>query len=102
MYLQLFVSDKSYIVVYPIEKRLDFPDALHQFYKEVGVPIALVFNPAREQTSKAVCKFYNQVRTTFPILEESIQWANHIELYIRLFKKVIRKDLQKSNCPMVL
>ena len=73
VYLQLFVSDKGYVAVYPMEKRSDFPDALHQFCKEVGVPIALVLDPAREQTSKAVRKFCNQVGTTLRILEESTQ-----------------------------
>ena len=42
-------------------KKSDFQDVLHQFCKEVGVPIALMVDPSGEQTSKAVRKFCNQM-----------------------------------------
>ena len=100
--LQLFVSDKGFVAVYPMEKKSDFDQALQLFCKEVGVPIALVVDPSGEQTSRAVKRFCNQVGTTLRILEESTQWANRAELYIGLFKKAIRRDLRLSNCPMVL
>ena len=100
--LQLFVSDKGFVAVYPMESKSDFPDALHLFCKEVGVPISLVVDPSGEQTSRLVRRFCNQVGTTLRILEESTQWANRAELYIGLLKKAIRRDLRESNCPMVL
>eukprot|EP00957_Ditylum_brightwellii_P168013 12789854-Ditylum_brightwellii.AAC.1 len=81
-YLQVFVSDKGYIAVYSLEKKSKFKDALCLFWKEVGVPIALMLDPSGEQTSKEVNRFCNQVGTTLWILEESTQWANCCELYI--------------------
>ena len=102
LYLQVFVSDKGYVAVYPMELKSDSKDALHSFCKGVGVPIALVVDPSGEQTSKVVRKFCNQVGTTLRILEESTQWANRAELYIGLLKKAIRKDLASKNSPMVL
>ena len=36
------------------------------------------------------------------ILETETQWANRAELYIGLFKESIRKDLSRTNCPLVL
>ena len=100
--MQVFVSDKGFIAVYPMERKKDFHDCLQVFCKEIGVPISLVVDPSGEQTSKAVKRFCNQVGTTLRILEEHTQWANRAELYIGLLKESIRKDLRKSNCPLVL
>ena len=55
--LHLFVSDKGYLSVYPMEQKSDFKDCLHQFCKEVGVPDVLVLDPSGEQTSKAVRRY---------------------------------------------
>ena len=85
-----------------MELKSEFNDALYSFYKEVGVPIALVVNPSGEKTSKVVRKFCNQAKTTLRILEESTQWVNRAELYTGFLKKAIRKDFLNSNCPMIL
>ena len=99
-YCQVFVSDKGYIAVYPMKKRSDFKDALHQFCKEVGVPSDLVMDPSGEQTKKEVKRFLHQVGTTPRYLEESTQWANRAELYIGLLKEAVRKDMRLSDAPM--
>ena len=70
--IQLFVSDKGYLAIYPMRKRSEFKDALHLFCKEIGVPESLVVDPSGEQTSKDVRKFCNQVGTTLRILQEAI------------------------------
>ena len=100
--LQVFVSDKGYIAVYPMEKKSDFQDCLHLFCKEVGVPEVIVVDPSGEQTSKPVRRFCIQVGTTLRLLEEKTQWANCAELCIELLEGVIRQDLRASHCPMVL
>ena len=100
--LQVFVSDKGFIAVYPMKRKSQFKDALHLFCKEIGVPVSLVVDPSGEQTSKEVRKFCNQVGTTLRILQESTQWANHAELYIGFLKESVRKDLSRSNCPLSL
>ena len=99
---QMFVSDKGYVAIYPMETKGSFKDSLHQFCKEIGVPVSLVCDPSGEQTSKDVRKFCHQVGTTLRVLEESTQWANRAELYIGIFKESIRKDLSASNSPMKL
>ena len=99
---QIFVSDKGFVVIYPMQSKGDFPTALHQFCKEVGVPNSLVVDPSGEQTSNKVKRFCHQVGTSLRLLEESTQWANRAELYIRIFKEAIRKDLRDQNSPMVL
>ena len=100
-HLQVFVSDKGFIAVYPLTKRSEFKDALHSFCKEIGVPISLVVDPAGEQTSREVRRFCNQVGTTLRILEENSQWANRAELYIGFLKESIRNDLRRTDSPMV-
>ena len=99
---QIFVSDKGFVAIYPMKTKGDFLNALHQFCKEIGVPPTLVVDPAGEQTSKEVKKFCHQVGATLKIIEESTQWANRAELYVGLFKKSIRQDLNRSDCPMIL
>ena len=71
--LQLFVSDKGYLSVYPMEHKSDFKDCLHQFCKEVGDPDVLVLDPSGELTLKAVHRFCTQVGTTLRLLEENTQ-----------------------------
>ena len=34
---QLFVSDKGYVAIYPMERKGDYVKALHLFCKEIGV-----------------------------------------------------------------
>ena len=99
---QLFVSDKGFVAIYPMKSKGDFEDALHQFCKDVGVPVSLVVDPSGEQTKKSVRKFCHQVGTTLRVLEESTQWANRAELYIGLFKESVRQDLSRSNSPLSL
>ena len=70
--LQLFVLDKRYIALYPMERKNDFQDCLHLFYKEVGVPEILVVDPSGEQTSKSIRQFCIQVGTTLRLLEEKM------------------------------
>ena len=100
--MQIFVSDKGYVSVYPMKLKSDFKNCLHLFCKEIGVPDTLVMDKSGEQTSSAVKHFSQQVGMTLRILEESTQWANRAELYIGILKEAIRKDLRISNSPLVL
>ena len=52
--LQVFVSDKGFIAIYPMKRKSQFKEALHLFCKEIGVPVSLVVDPSGEQTSKDV------------------------------------------------
>ena len=93
---QIFVSDKGYVSIYPMSSKSMFPDALQMFCKEqVGAPTDLVVDPSGEQTLRQVKRFCHQVGTSLRILEEATQWANRAELYIRIFKEAIRKDLRE-------
>ena len=84
--LQLFVSDKGFVAVYPIERKSQF----HDYLQRGLCSISLVVDTSGEETS------------THRVLEDHTPWANRAELYFGFLKKAIRKDLRKSNCPMVL
>ena len=58
---QVFVSDKGFLAVYPMKSQEEFQMALHWFCKEVGVPVSLVVDAHRSQTSHEVRQFCDQV-----------------------------------------
>ena len=99
---QVFVSDKGFVAVYPMKSQEEFQTALHWFCKQIGVPVSLIVDAHKAQTSSKVKRFCDQVGTTLRILEKGTPWANRAELYIGLLKEAVRKDMRASNSPMVL
>ena len=99
---QVFVSDKGFVSVYPMQSQKEFETALHWFCKQVGVPDKLVADSHKSQTSNKVKRFCDQVGTTLRALERHTPWANRAELYIGILKEAVRKDLRLSNAPMRL
>jgi hypothetical protein len=101
-YAQVFVSDKGYIAIYPMQSQSEFKNALHWFCKQVGVPTTLVMDGHKAQKNNETRRFCHQVGTIMRVLEEGTPWANRAELYIGLLKEAVRQDLRQSNAPMVL
>jgi len=100
--MQLFVSDKGFVYVVPMKSKGKFPNALKMFAKEIGIPLALIFDPTGEQSSNKVKQFCHEIGTTLRHLEEHTQWANLAELYIGLTKESVRKDMRESDSPIVV
>jgi hypothetical protein len=69
--MQIFVSDKGFVKVYPMRKVSEYPQALKLFAKDVGAPDVLVADLHPSNKSKDVKAFCNQIGTTLRILEES-------------------------------
>ena len=67
--MQLFVSDKGFVFVVPMKSKEEFPLELKCFAKEIGVPTTLILDPSREQTSRKVRKFCNNIGTTLQMIE---------------------------------
>jgi hypothetical protein len=97
---QLFVSDKGFVYVVPMTSKMEVPQAVKEFAKEIGAPDAIICDAAREQKSKPLRKFLGEIGTTLRVLEEGTPWANKAELYIGLIKEAVRKDMKDSNCPL--
>ena len=96
---QLFVTDKSYVFVCPLEKESDVLLSFKLFAKDVGVPEALVTDCAKAETSAEVKKFCINIGTTLKILEQGTPWTNLAELHIRILKSATSKDVTESNSP---
>ena len=97
---QLFVTDKGFVYVVPMRTKSEVLQAVKQFAKEIGAPDAIICDMSREQISRSLRKFCGEIGTTLRVLEEGTPWANKAELYIRLIKEAVRKDMKDSNCPL--
>ena len=97
---QLFVMDKGFIYVVPMKRKSEVLLAIKQFAKEVSAPDAIVSDMAREQVSQDVQHFCNTIGTMLQALEEGMPWSNKAELYIKLMKEAICKDMKEANCPL--
>ena len=100
--MQLFVSDKGFVYIVPMESRGEFHSTLKTFAKDIGVPLHLILDPSGEQNSAKVTKMCHEIGTTMNILEESTHHANLAERYVGLTKTSIRKYLHELDAPMVL
>ena len=100
--MQIFVSYKGYVKVYPMPKVSEYTQALKKSAKDVGAPEVLIEDPHPVQKSKDVKAFCNQIGTTLKFLEESTQWASRAELYIGLMKEATRKDMRDQKSTLVL
>ena len=100
--MQIFVSDKGFVKVYPMKLQRDYPAALRQFAKDVGAPEILVCDPHPSKKSFEVKDFFNKIGTTLKLLEQGTQWENCAELYVGLVKEAVRKEISLSHSPLVL
>jgi len=80
----------------------EFPSALKEFCKEIGVPRDLIADPSGEQTSHKAREFAQKVGMNFRYLEHNTPHANLAELYVGLMKTAISRDLRETGCPLTL
>jgi hypothetical protein len=99
---QIFLSDKGYVAIFPMQHQRDYLLALKQFVKDVGAPDVVICDPHPTQKQRKVKEFCTQIGTTLKVLEAQTQWANWAELHIGLIKEATRKDMQASDSPLVL
>ena len=99
---QLFVTDKGFLYVMPMQKKSEVFQAIKQFAMEIGVPTSIIADMSGEQMSHGVRKFCNDIGTTLWALEEGTPWSNKAELYIGLLKEAVQKEMRESNSQMSL
>ena len=97
---QLFIMDMGFIYVVPMKQESEVLLAIKQFAKEVGAPDAIVSDMAKEQVSQEVQQFRNMIGTTLQALEEGMPWSNKAELYIKLMKEAVHKDMKEAHYPL--
>ena len=96
-HMQIFVSDKGFVKIYPMKSLTEYPSALRQFAKEFGAPDIMVADPHKSHASKEVMIFCYKIGTTLRLLEQKTQWANRAKLYVGLMKEAMRKDIQLTG-----
>ena len=99
---QLFVTDKGFLYVVPMQRKSEVLQAIKQFTKEIGAPSLIIADMSVGQISHDVRKFCNDIGTTLRAIEEGTPWSNKAELYIGLLKEAVQKDMRESNSPMTL
>ena len=99
--MQIFVSDKGYVFIAAMKSVSEFLIALKMFAKEVGVTEAIIADSHKFHKSKEVQQFCHKIGTTLRVLEGLTQWANRAELYVRLFKEEVKKDMLQEIYPLV-
>ena len=99
--MQIFVSDMGYVHVTAMKIVSEFSKALKLFAKEVGVPESIIADSHKCNKSKEVKLFCHKIGTTVRILEVYKQWANRAEIYVRIFKESLRKDMLDENSLLV-
>ena len=57
---QIFLSNKWFVAIYPIQSKGKFPDALHMLCKEAGVSLSITTDPYGEKTSRKFKKFFTK------------------------------------------
>ena len=97
---QLFVTDKGFLHAVPMKQKSEVYMAVKMFAKEIGAPNVIICDMAKEQTSAELKGFLNDIGTTLRALEEGTPWTNKAELYIKLMKEAIRKDMRESHSPL--
>ena len=102
--MQIFVTDKGFVYVVPLPDKSgkSIAYAISEFFKAVGIPDAFICDKSPEQTAGEAKRVCNQSGTAIRALEPNTPWANRAELYIGIFKDAIRKELRRSDCPLVL
>ena len=79
--VQLFVSDKGFVAVYPMKATCHFSSALRMLAKDVGAPEVLVADSHLTQKKQEVKDFCNKIGTKLRLFEGSTQsWATRAEL----------------------
>jgi hypothetical protein len=99
---QIFVTDKGFVWPCPMRKESDVHHAVRLFFKEIGVPDAIICDNAKAQVLGKTQELCRMAGTLIRQIEPHSPWANRAELYVGLFKKGIGNSLKSTDCPMVL
>ena len=97
---QLFVTDKGFIYIVPLKQKSEVLLEVKQFAKESGAPDAILCDMVGEQLTQEIKHSCNTIGTTLRALEEGMPWSNMAELYIKLMKESVRKDMKSPNSPL--
>lgn len=74
---------------------------LKEFFRDVGIPVKFVCDQAREQIGSEATAIADECNCKIHQIEKGTPASNRAELYIRILKNLVLKDLKRTNCPLV-
>ena len=83
-----------------MKDRNKVPKALKEFIKEIGVPVALIFDISGGKMSGGINKLAGNMDLTLRMQERMTQSENLAKLYIGLMKEMVQKDMKDSDSPL--
>ena len=85
--MQLFVTDRGFVFVCPLNNKRDVPHALRLFFENMGVPDVIVCDQGKEQVEGESLKLLRDSGTMLRTLEPNTPWTNQTKRYIGMFKQ---------------
>ena len=96
---QLFVGQKSYhIYLYGMAKESYGPDALMEFFREVGVPTAIRRDNSKMQTSQVWNSIMRKYNCSDQFIEPYNPQQNPAERRIGVLKGYMKRTIQDTGC----
>ena len=101
---QVFVTEFGHLFVVPMEskKGAEVAAALKRYFKEIGVPEAMICDGAREQVQGAALVLCNLAGCQIIELEKDTPASNRAERYIGQLKTETKDDLVSTDSPLCL
>ena len=100
----MFATEFGHVFVVPMESKagIKIAQAIKRYFKEIGVPLHLICDQAREQVKGDARILCNEEGCYVIELEKGTPASNRAERNIKILKDGTKQDLFASNCPMVL
>ena len=100
---QVFVTEHNYVTPKSmVSRKSGFPKALKAFFKEEGVPPAIVADSAKDQALGESLKVCQQVGCEIRELEQGTPYSNRAERYVGILKEKVLREMKQSKSPMKL
>ena len=97
------MTKHNYITAKPmVSRKSGFPKALTAFFKEEGVPPALVVDGAKEQVKGKSLKLCHQVGCEIRELEQGTPYSNRAEHYVGILKEKVLREMKRTKSPRKL
>ena len=101
---QIFATEFGHVFVVPMEGKsgIKIAQALKRYFKEVGVPLHLICDQAREQVRGDARILCNEAGCHVVELEKGTPAANRVERAIKILKDGVKRDMFDNDSPLTL
>lgn len=98
---QVFATEFGHVFVIPMATKQgkEIALAIKRYFKEIGVPMHMICDGAREQVKGDARVLCDEAGCTIVELEKGTPRANRAERYIQMLKNETRADMEKAGSP---